>query len=74
MTFLADSYTGYRANFGLHWLSVLLAETLGLLIEAGLLDDAISANGPVDEVVAPLLAIRAYGPIPIALASEFNIR
>ena len=73
--FLANAYTTYRAEFGLYWLGVLLLETLVDLIEHGPLGERLPDDPDVSAKFGLLAsAIRAGGPVPIALASEFNLR
>jgi hypothetical protein len=74
VTFLAHPYTEYRGEFGLYWLSVLFIETLATLIEHGTLGDTIPGEAAADEFGAVASAIRSFGPVPIALAAEFNLR
>ena len=71
--FLADSYTAYRADFGLYWLSVLFAETLATVLKHGLLEDSMFADDIAAQELRSIVAtIRSRSPVPIALASEFN--
>jgi hypothetical protein len=73
--FLADSYSSYRSRFGLYWLGVLLLDTLADMIEHEALGETLPDDPEAAERLGVLAsAIRSAGPIPIALASEFNLR
>lgn len=70
---MAEPYMRYRAEFSLHWLSVLLIETM----------IALTGSGPLGQIDLDEEATAAFyqaaervgsaGRVPIALAAEFNL-
>jgi len=68
---MADPYARYRTEFTIHWLSVLLIETVMVLAEHGPLADVELDDGA--EIQSAAEKVGSAGRLPIALAAEFNL-
>lgn len=73
VTIMGDPYIQYRTAFSIHWLSLLLIETVMVLYEHGPLS-GVELDDSADTVMqAAAERVGSVGRLPIALAAEFNL-
>jgi hypothetical protein len=73
VTLLAPPYAKYRTAFSLHWLSLMLVETLGGLVEHGPLAEVELDDNAGAAIGHAARQVGQFGRLPIVLASEFNL-
>ena len=75
VTFLADSYTDYRADFGLYLGERHFRGNARHRAQAWPPKDSMFADDiAAQELSSTVVSIRSRGLVPIALAPEFNLR
>ena len=74
VTLMAQPYVSYRTAFTIHWLSVMLVETLITMSEdSGPLAEVTLDDGAEAALLGAAAQIGSLGRLPIALAAEFNL-
>lgn len=73
VTIMAEPYIQYRTDFTLHWLSLLLVDTVMVLAEHGPLAGIELDDGAEKAFLSAAKKVGSAGRLPIALAAEFNL-